>query len=137
MKNTIHKTVLISFILGLFASFSFAAGTLEEARRAGGNSSLTYDGSKSAGSASTTQINNPSASTQILSGKLIEPKKEEKEPGFFSKAGKDIKENWAPYLVSAGAGAFAGWLLFGGLLGPIGLALAVPAFIAFSRINGL
>lgn len=135
MKNTISRTVLISFILGLFASFSFAAGSLEEAKRAGGNSSLTYDGSKSGGQFVSAPINNPSAATQILSGKLIEPKKEEKEPGFFSKAGKDIKENWAPYLVSAGAGAFAGWLLFGGLLGPIGMALAVPAFIVFSRIN--
>ncbi|GAB4032166.1 MAG: hypothetical protein Fur0012_10370 [Elusimicrobiota bacterium] len=96
---------------------------------------MTYDGSKSGGQFVSAPINNPSAATQILSGKLIEPKKEEKEPGFFSKAGKDIKENWAPYLVSAGAGAFAGWLLFGGLLGPIGMALAVPAFIVFSRIN--
>ncbi len=135
MKNIISKIVLISFISGILAPMSFA-NTLEEANKANKSASLTYDGSKSI-PAATPQINNPSAASQILSGKLIEPKKEEekKEPGFFGKAGKDIKDNWAPYLVSAGAGAFAGWLLFGGLLGPIGMAIAVPAFIAFSRIQ--
>ncbi|MEW5951289.1 MAG: hypothetical protein GX447_00310 [Elusimicrobia bacterium] len=134
MENKIIKTVLISFIMGLGASFSFAGQTLDQASKAGGNASLTYDGSRSLPSGSP-QIVNPSAAAQINSGRLIEPKKEEKEPGMFSKMGKDIKDNWAPYLVAGGAGAFAGWLLFGGLLGPIGMALGVVAFIAFSRTN--
>lgn len=129
----------MSFISGIIAPLS-SATTLEEANKATRSASLAYDGSKSV-PATTPQINNPSAASQILSGKLIEIKREvkkeeeKKEPGFFEKAGKDIKDNWAPYLVSAGAGAFAGWLLFGGLLGPIGMALAVPAFIVFSRIT--
>ncbi len=132
MKNKIIKTVLTSFILGLFASLSFAGQSLDQASRAAGNASLTYDGSRSL-PAGSPQVVNPSAAAQINSGRLIEPKKEEKKPGLFSEMGKDIKDNWAPYAVAAGAGAFAGWLLFGGLLGPIGMGLGVLAFIAFSR----
>lgn len=134
MKNQIIKTLLMSFALEIIASFSFAGQSFDQANKAVGNASLTYDGSKNVPS-SLPQIVNPSAAAQINSGRFIEPQKEEEKPGTISKMGKDIKDNWAPYLVAVGAGAFAGWLLFGGFLGSMGMALAVVVLIAFSRTS--
>jgi len=116
----------VTFILTTSNINIFAQTALEEAQNATNLPNLVFDGSKNA---------NP-YQTNFQPAPLKAPpevKEEKKEPGLFSKMGKDLKDNKIPYLVAGGLAAFGGYLLFGTLGAAAGGLGLVVLFILMVR----
>jgi hypothetical protein len=129
MKNKIYKLVLASFLTTLvFPEFSYCESALDQASKAGTNSPLAFDGNKNAGYYVDLQSE--------INKKLEEAKKaavKPAEPSFFENSIKDISKNKADYAIMIGAGALAGYLLFGGIMGPLGVAAFLTIFMLVNR----